>query len=132
MKKALLGGDERTGTVDVDRTTLEDHVDAANRLVAQFQPPACQSCIGVVRNELVAPPVEAPLGSRAHIVVDDVDGSGVTEPRVVDRQRNDVHRRAAQCHGVVNVGVVGDHRHRLESGNGAGHGGVGTLCFVEP
>ena len=80
--------------------------------------------------ELVAPALN--IQSMAHpraVVVDHVDRPGVAEPRVVDRQLDDLDPGAAQLAAApLAEPRRGDHRHRLEAGDRCGHLGVRPLA----
>ena len=82
--------------------------------------------VAIPRRELPAPGVEAEVDRRAGaVVLDHVDRAAVAQPRVVERQSHDLHRRGAGGPRGGGVGArVGDHRHGLERADRVGHGRI--------
>jgi hypothetical protein len=126
MEEALFGRRQRALTVDGDRSALEHDRDRPHFLAGRLGVAPGDRCIGVVGREL-APPVERPVEREPPIAVRDEDRAGVTEPRVVDRELDDLDTAAARRGGPFALARGGDHRHRLEAGDRRGDEGVGVL-----
>ena len=116
VHQALSRGDDRAVAVAGDRPSLEHHVDGPCGMTRTVRrTPDAASRIGVERQELLTPRVERPVGRDPFAgVVEHVDRAGVTKPRVVDRQLDDLHARAAQRCGALAEPRRRQHRDRLE------------------
>ena len=86
----------------------------------------------VVRQELVAPRVEAPVGRHPIAgLVDHVDRTRVAEPRVVDRLLDHLDAGPAHRRRPLDRPWRRQHRHRLEPGDRVRHLGVRRLGIGE-
>jgi hypothetical protein len=132
VEQALLGGQRRPGSVDDDRPALEHHAGVVGRdgeLLAQLPR---DLGVGVVGIEPLTPGVELEHARRARAVAaEQEDRAAVAQPRVVDRQLDDVDRLGERAPGLVGGTGLDDHRHRLELGDRVGRLGVVGLGPVE-
>jgi hypothetical protein len=131
MQQALLGRDQRAGAVDGDRPAFEHHRHGADLFAVRLGVAAGDCGVGVERRELATPSVERPVEGDAAVAVDDVDRAGIAEPRVVDRQLDDLDSPTARLLDPLAGADGGDHRHRLVAGDRGGDEGVGGLGVGE-
>ena len=105
VQQALLGGQQRPLAVDGDRAALEHEGRFVAAVAEAVDEQPADRRVGVVGRELLAPRVEAEVhaGARA-VTVEDEDRSAVAQPRVVDRELDDLDvagQRGARLGGVL-------------------------------
>ena len=133
VQQALLGGQQRPLAVDGHRAALEHEGRFVAAVAEAVDEQPADRLVGVVRRELPTPRVEAEVHAGAlAVTVEDEDRSAVAQPRVVDRELDDLDvagQRGARLAGVLGVGA--DHGQRLERGDRVGGGGVVGLGLTE-
>ena len=130
MEQTLFGGHQGADAVDGDRPTLEDDGNRPHLVTDQLGVSAGNLVI-VGEQRGFSPGVERPIKGDTTIAVGHVDRPGITEPRVVDRQLDDVDACPTRFRRPLPGTDVGDHRDGLKVGDRAGHRGVRRLGVGE-